>query len=454
MTTEHRQEIDRLIQVEYGEAPELALRLFGVPFGTLILFLYTGWTFAWFWPLSFFLAHGLYYGFLKTRGEDCSLGDVQVASGLFLVVMSSFLWMPAFMAAQSDINLVFAGSTLLATALVFLVRRGDTIRFLVWGEVAVICAMYVAVYWYRPPAENMLAKWSGFATNLILVGYLAQALVMSRKAKLAELEAVERAVQEQKMAAIGELAGGVAHDFNNTLTAILGNLELCRELPDQVERDAALDAAFDAAKRAEAVVKQLLIYSRKAPSFRTDLDLIQTVPRMMELAQRLIPDNIVVKMEMSETPLGVRVDETQLMTALINLVVNAVEAMPDGGVVTVRTDQRRAGSDLAMVDGAGVAVGSYGVVDVCDTGEGIAGREISKVVQPFYSAKTRGKGTGLGLPMVLGFTRIHAGGLRVLSPATSDGRGTRVEIWLPSLGVDIQTPDAKMPPQGAAFETA
>ncbi len=454
MTTEHRQEIDRLIQVEYGEAPELALRLFGVPFGSLILFLYTGWTATWFWPLGFFLAHGMYYGYLKTRSEDCGLAEVRAASGFFLVVMSSFLWMPAVMAAQSDINLVFAGSTLLATALVFLVRRGDTIRFLVWGEIAVVCAMYVAVFWYRPPAENLLAKWGGIVTNFILVGYLAQALVMARKAKLAELEAVERAVQEQKMAAIGELAGGVAHDFNNTLTAILGNLELCRELPDQAERDAAFDDAFDAAKRAEAVVKQLLIYSRKAPSFRTDLDLSQTVPRMMELAQRLIPDNIVVITEMSDRPLGVRVDETQLMTALINLVVNAVDAMPDGGTLTVRTAFRRADADLGMVDGAGVAVGPYAVVEVGDTGTGIASRDISKVVQPFYSAKVRGKGTGLGLPMVLGFTRIHAGGLRVMSPRPGDVGGTQVEIWLPCLGTSRQAPDAKMPPRGAAFETA
>lgn len=453
MSIEHQQEIDRLIQVEYGEMSELALRFSGTLVGTLVLFLYTGWPFAWLWPLGFFVAHGMYYGFLKTRGDDCGVHDVQIASGLLLIVMSSFLWMPAVMAAQSDLNLVFAGSTLLATVLVFLVRRGDTIGFLVWGEIAIICGMYIAVFWFRPPADSALAKWGGFVTNVVLVLYLAQALVMARKAKLAELDAMERAIQEQKMAAIGELAGGVAHDFNNSLTAILGNLELSCELPDGPEKQAVLEDAYEAGKRAEAVVKQLLIYSRKAPAFRTDLDLNQAVPRMMGLAKRLIPKTVSVEMRIGDKPLGVRVDEAQLMTAVINLVVNAVDAMPNGGVLTVRTFEKAARNDVGMADGAAMTHGQYGVVEVCDTGVGIAKENIAKVVQPFHSKKDRGIGTGLGLSMVLGFARVHGGGLELKSPAAGQHSGTSASIWLPSLGAENHPPKPKTPPKGAALET-
>ncbi|MGH1415548.1 MAG: sensor histidine kinase [Pelagimonas sp.] len=454
MNCEHRQEIDRLLQTEYGEPAELSLRFCGLVVGTIVLHLYTGWSIAWLWPLGFFLAHALYYGFLKTRNDTCTLREIQIASCLFFLVISSFLWMPAMMAATNDYGMVFAGSTLLATALVFLVRRGDTIRFLVWGEIAIVCGMYFVVFWNRPPFESELAKWGGLAANLVLVGYLAQALVMSRKSKIAEREAAERAVQEQKMAALGELAGGVAHDFNNTLTAVLGNIELSRELPDSADRQAALEDAYNAAKQAEAVVKQLLIYARKAPSFQTHLDLNHAVPRMMELAKRLIPNSVPVELRIHEAPLGVRVDEAQLMTGLINLVANAVDAMPEGGGLTIRTRLGTAGPEVIMADGTGVASGLYSVIEVSDTGRGISVGDIGKVVQPFHSTKSRGRGTGLGLPMVLGFARDHGGGLLLASSTDARARGTQAEIWLPHQAKAPLSSDTKTPPKRAALETA
>lgn len=431
MSREYRQEIDRLIRIEYGETAELVLRFLGLCFGSVLLFLYTGWAIAWLWPLGFFVAQALYYGFLKTRNEICTESDCKIAAGLFLLILTSFLWMPAVMASQNDTVLVFAGSTLMATAMVFLVRRGDTAWPFVLGGVLVVCCMYLAVFWFRPfDGTDPVATWGVLIANLVLVGYLAQALLISRRSRLRAVAATERAMQEQKMSAVGALAGGVAHDFNNMLTAIIGNLELARELPDEEERQAVLNEAHNSAKRAEAVVKQLLIYSRKAPAFHTDMDINVAVARMMGLAQRLIPASVTVVLKSPQASLGVRVDDSQLMTALINLVVNAVDAMPEGGTLRIVTSLERAKTGNSMADGGVLPVGDYAVIRVCDTGMGISEQDLHKVVQPFYSTKPTGKGTGLGLPMVLGFARDHGGALQLVSSPS----GTEAAVWLPCLG--------------------
>lgn len=427
MTTEYRKEINRLYQVEYGAKPELVLRFVGIVFGAAVLYWHTGWDVSWLWPIGFCLAQFLYYLFLASRDEESSIWDVRIACLLFLFVLISFLWMPAMMAAQSDATLVFVGSTLMATVLVFLVRRGDTIGYLVAGELLVVCCMYVVVFVYRPDPVTSVSHWVGLVVNFVLTGYLAQALILSRQATLASIAAAEQAVQREKMAAIGELAGGVAHDFNNLLTAILGNLELSHELEDGAEKNAVLKEAHDAAKRAEAEVKQLLIYARKAPFFRVETDLSESAAEMADLVRRLVPEHVEFEMKSDGSEMPVYVDKPHLLTALFGLVSNAVDAMPEGGQLKVVTQLQTSDGRMVMADGEDIEPGAYGVISVHDTGTGIAKQDLPRVVQPFHSTKPPGQGTGLGLPMVLGFARDHGGAIRLLSETS----GTVAEIWLP-----------------------
>ncbi|MGQ0485206.1 MAG: response regulator [Hyphomicrobiales bacterium] len=232
-------------------------------------------------------------------------------------------------------------------------------------------------------------------------------------------------VQAQKMDAIGKLTGGVAHDFNNLLAAVLGGLSL-------IERKAPLDAEVSnivamtrqAAERGSDLVKRLLAFSRRqdlSPSIISLPDLQQTVS---ELLAHILGGLVQVEWSKSEPVWCAVADRNQLELAIINLVVNARDAMPNGGVIHIDVANRTV--DRAARDG--LAEGEYVVISVRDTGCGIAAAELERVIEPFYTTKPVGKGTGLGLSMVYGFARQSGGALHIDSVP---GEGTQVDIWLP-----------------------
>jgi PAS domain S-box-containing protein len=223
----------------------------------------------------------------------------------------------------------------------------------------------------------------------------------------------EQLRQSQKMEAIGQLAGGVAHDFNNLMTAVLGysDLVLKRLSPGDVNRE-KVEAIRDSAMRAADLTRQLLAFGRRQMLQATDVDLRDVVDRMDSLLRRLIGDHVELVAEFGAEPVVVRADPTQLEQVVMNLVVNARDAMPDGGRVTIT-----AGRD----DGAAL-------LSVADTGCGMDEATLERAFEPFFTTKPLGAGTGLGLSTVHGIVGQSGGAIDVRS---APGRGTTFTIRLP-----------------------
>ena len=256
--------------------------------------------------------------------------------------------------------------------------------------------------------------------------------------------------QLQKMEAVGRLAGGIAHDFNNLLTVIMGrsNLLLHRLAADHPHRK-SLENIEETTQRAALLTRQLLAFSRKQVLTPTVLDVEGVVAGMLELFQRLIGENI----ELAFTPgpeLGrVRIDRGQAEQVLVNLVVNARDAMPEGGRITIEI------SEVALDEGdavrlAGLPAGPYIVLTVSDTGTGMDEHTKARIFEPFFTTKEPGKGTGLGLATVYGIVRQSEGGITVESQL---GVGTSFKIYLPRVDGVVAEETAAVAPVGRGTET-
>jgi len=250
--------------------------------------------------------------------------------------------------------------------------------------------------------------------------------ITERKQAQEKLErAREISVQSQKMEAIGQLTGGVAHDFNNLLTAVLGSLELLRKrLPDDPKSIALLENAAQGAQRGTTLTKRMLAFARNQELEQEVIDIPELVRGMTELLQRSVGSAIRIETHFPLVLSSVMADANQLEMALLNLAVNARDAMADGGEIIVAARQE-------IVDvghGGRLKPGAYVCVSVADSGEGMDEETLSKAVEPFFTTKGLDKGTGLGLSMVHGFAE-QSGGCFILH--SRKGAGTTAEIWLP-----------------------
>lgn len=415
---------------EYGEPAELAIRLSGILAGSILLYLYTGWIAALVWSGLYFAVHTLHYGFLRVRmrAEQATPADPLIVGLLFIAILAAFLWMPAHLAAGENRVLSYVGLGLMATTMVFLSRRADRDLWMIGLQILVMGGHWVQVSWQMAARAASWAERGGIALITFAVFlYTSQAMLLARKTRLASEEAAARAAQEQKAAAIGQLAGGVAHDFNNVLTVIKGNIELADLLEDPADRRGALAEARAAAERAERVVKQLLVYARKAPVRRERFDGPEAVDRILTLVAPIIPTGVTLLRQGASAGHAIHVDEGLLTTALINLIRNAADAVGPGDTIRVWTEVAHLAEPKLMADRSLLPAGDYARIGVADTGHGIPADQIERVLDPFFTTKGVGQGTGLGLSMVLGFVREAGGGLTI----QSDDGGTRVSLYLP-----------------------
>ena len=238
--------------------------------------------------------------------------------------------------------------------------------------------------------------------------------------------AEEVILHHQKLDAIGQLSGGIAHDFNNILAVIGGNLEMIAgaDLPPATRR--AVARAQDAAIRAGRITQRLLAFARKQPLQRQMLDLNTCLEDMAELLQRTIGEAISIRLHLSPDPGLVDADIDQFETAIVNLAVNARDAMPDGGLITIETEVVSFDDDLRTAQEA--PPGEYLRVSVSDTGSGMPPDVCARAIEPFFTTKDVGAGTGLGLSMVYGFMKQIGGHARLYSEV---GHGTRVSLFFP-----------------------
>ncbi len=246
--------------------------------------------------------------------------------------------------------------------------------------------------------------------------------------------------QAQKMEAVGQLTGGVAHDFNNLLTIILGNLELLNELvEDPSEIDAMVGPARSAARRGAELTQRLLAFSRKQTLRPTTIDLQQLISGMADLLQRTLGETIEIKAVTIEQPWRTVADAGQVENALLNLAINARDAMPNGGELIFETGNAVLDEDYAAAH-ADSNPGDFVTLSVTDTGIGMSEDVLSRAFEPFFTTKDIGEGTGLGLSMVYGFVRQSGGHTRIFS---EPGKGTTVRLYLPrAKGADAAADEA------------
>lgn len=276
--------------------------------------------------------------------------------------------------------------------------------------------------------------------------------VLSDATQLKTLEA--QFVQSQKMQAIGQLAGGVAHVFNNLLTAISGHCDLLMLRHDKGDPDYAdLDQISQNANRAASLVGQLLAFSRKQTLKPRIIDLRDTLSDLTHLLNRLVGEKVVLTLSHDPDLLPIRADKRQLEQVIMNLVVNARDAMPGGGEIRIETETLRLTDDLRR-DRAAVPKGDYVVVKVTDEGTGIAPDKIGKIFEPFYTTKRTGEGTGLGLSTAYGIVKQTGGYIFCDSVL---GSGTCFTLYLPAHDRPVESEaesEANSPRELPAVETS
>ncbi len=232
-----------------------------------------------------------------------------------------------------------------------------------------------------------------------------------------------------RMDSIGKLTGGIAHDFNNLLAVILGNLELLGETPEGEEREDMIGDAINATLRGRDLTLNMLSFARRAPLDPKELDLNVIIEGMQGLLRRTLPENIRLQITLCDPSWTVSADRSLTESALLNLVINARDAMPAGGSLMIETTNVQLDEDDQTGDSDEIEPGDYVVMTVTDTGKGIDPKVLGRVFDPFFTTKSVAKNSGLGLSMVQGFIKQTGGAIRVLS---EPGVGTTFKLFFKS----------------------
>jgi len=290
------------------------------------------------------------------------------------------------------------------------------------------------------PLGLRVARYSGAALLVVMASLMLTVMALDARTvrasherllkEVADREVAEAALrQSQKMEAVGRLTGGIAHDFNNMLAVVLGNLDLLlRRFPNA---DPLLlrfvSSSQEAAKRAAGLTHRLLAFSRRQPLDPKPTDVGKTVQDMSELIGRTLGETISIETVRGAGLWRAHIDAGQLETALVNLAVNARDAMPGGGKLTIETANTYLDETYQETD-TEVIPGQYVLLSVADSGQGIPKAVLSRVFEPFFTTKDPGRGTGLGLSMVYGFVKQSGGHVTIYS---EPGQGTCVKLYLP-----------------------
>ena len=306
-----------------------------------------------------------------------------------------------------------------------LARYGGILLLLMMGAMVVAVLMTAHAALTRANAQLKTRAQQLAATNDQLLR------------EIGEREKAEAALrQAQKMEAVGQLTGGIAHDFNNMLAVIVGNLSLLMRRISQGQTDITryAEGALEGASRGARLTQQLLAFSRQAPLAPVAIDPNKLVSGMSELLRRALGEHIRFETVIAGGIWMIHADKTQLETAVLNLAVNARDAMPDGGTLTIETENATLDA-AAVAEQPGAAPGQYVVLAVTDSGTGMTPEVIAKAFDPFFTTKPVGQGTGLGLSQVYGFVKQSRGHVKIVSEI---GVGTTIQLYLPRFAGEVR----------------
>ena len=270
---------------------------------------------------------------------------------------------------------------------------------------------------------------------------IARDITMIKNAADEKAKLEEQLRQSQKMETVGRLAGGIAHDFNNLLTALIGNCELAMFMMDKESKVyKKLEIIYKAGNSAANLTRQLLAFSRKQALDPKILDLRETIRNMTQMLPRIIGEDVELTTRFAKDLHMVKVDPTQMEHVIINMAVNARDAMPEGGKLSIRVSNKYI-KDAVSEYGLELFPGDYVLLEISDTGTGIPNRFIDQIFEPFFTTKEIGEGTGLGLSMVYGIIKQSDGDIAVQSEL---GKGTTFIIFLPAVSGDQHRPDISL----------
>jgi two-component system, cell cycle sensor histidine kinase and response regulator CckA len=270
--------------------------------------------------------------------------------------------------------------------------------------------------------------------------------IAARKRAESELERLRsQLLHIQRLESVGQLAAGVAHDFNNILTIIQGYTSLLQGSDENLDKADCLERIADASRRAANLTRHLLSFSRRQARDLQEVDLIQLLEGLIPVLQRTIPENIAIRVEKETSDAILHADPAMLETVIVNLTTNARDAMPSGGTLLFRCERRMIDGDYARLNRE-ASEGDHICLSVVDSGSGMEVRTMQRVFEPFFTTKDVGKGTGLGLSAAYGIVKQHKGWIEVESVK---GCGTTFTVFLPAAG-KIALPSEEPPPGMAA----
>ena len=280
-----------------------------------------------------------------------------------------------------------------------------------------------------PYYELEIPTKTGQIKNIIISATLEGDVISGMVVDITEQKRLEDQLrQAQKMEAVGQLTGGIAHDFNNILTAIMGYAGLMQmKMKEDDPFRVNIDQILASSERAAHLTQGLLAFSRKQVLNPKPVDINNIINTMVKLLKRVIGEDIELEMDLLQKPLTIMADSVQIEQALMNLAMNARDAMPKGGQLTIETKKIELDEEFIKAHGYG-APGTYALMSISDNGVGMDEKTREKIFEPFFTTKEAGKGTGLGLSMVYGIVKQHNGYINVYS---EPGKGTTFRIYLP-----------------------
>jgi PAS domain S-box-containing protein len=332
-------------------------------------------------------------------------------------------WLPAEVAGRNVIDLIHPEDHDIVLSALAELTAGERTHT---GESSAESDVFEIRCQHKTGRYDWISWVAGFERADARTIYATGRLITGEKAAAAELFLAQEALrQSQKLEAMGQLTGGVAHDFNNLLTPIIGGLDMLQRREIGGEREQRLiDGALQSAERAKILVQRLLAFARRQPLQATAIDIAELFRGLRELITSTAGPRIRVDYELDPDLPPARADANQLEMALLNLAVNARDAMPGGGVLVMSASRREVMKDSRHH----LPPGEYVAIGVADTGVGMDEETLRRCIEPFFSTKGLGRGTGLGLSMVHGLASQLGGALEIDS---APGHGARIRLWLP-----------------------
>jgi signal transduction histidine kinase len=372
--------------------------------------------------------HAVNFAYLSIRWDAPTALDVHIGSALFVTLMAAFIWLPGQLLLDDNVSLRLAGVAAIVGNFLWLLKRSDISPYLLAGELAVVAiGMGILILHVLPDLQSLLEKAAVIIAAISLMGYLKLTMSLARNRRLNADAAARRAVEAQRLEALGRLTTGVSHDFQNILTAANGNLELYNEVATLQEKDRCVREALMATRQAHAVLGRILSYGAARKRDEGPISVTDLLENVNILIRQLLPrdTDLILNAPLSDIEVGVPAED--LTTSLLNLAANARDAMPKGGQIILSVRSQTIDRPRMMLDGRPIAPGRYARFDMRDQGTGIARNIMPYVLDPFFSTKDGDKGAGLGLPLAADFARNGGGGLTISSSAD----GTCVSLFIP-----------------------